>query len=109
MRLQVRVRVENAGRVELDDAEAESLVRTKTFHIGMITMCVPASVWLAHATGTFGACALAALPLWLGGLAEAIVPGATVAETCKRIGQTLAACAFGGFVGVLCVSAGMGN
>ena len=82
----VRARVEQAGRVvDLDDIETALLVRTKAVHIGMIVGCVPGSVWLAHAAATFGTCALAAVPLWIGGLAEAFVSGATPSETCKRI------------------------
>ena len=80
--------------------QTAALSKTKALHIGLLVVCVPASVWLAHATATFGACALAALPLWVGGLAEAVVPGATPAATFKRLGGTVATCALGGAVGM---------
>ena len=100
----VRARVENAGRVELDDVQTAALSKTKALHIGLLVVCVPASVWLAHATATFGACALAALPLWVGGLAEAVVPGADPAATCKRLAQTMATCALGIALGVAAIA-----
>ena len=40
----LRSRVETAGRVELSDAEASALVRTKVVHIALIGGWIPFSV-----------------------------------------------------------------
>ena len=78
----VRARVEDAGRVELDDAEASALARTKAVHVALIVLAVHGAVWLGSLEAAFF---LPFLAFLLGGVAEAFVPGASVAETCKRI------------------------
>ena len=60
--------------MELDDTETTRLGRTKSLYIALFVVCIPGSVWLAHFTATFGACALAAAPLWLVGIVEAFQP-----------------------------------
>jgi hypothetical protein len=85
----VRRRVETAGRVDLGDKEADALARTKVVHIGLIMVCVPASLWAAHFTASFGACFVAVAAIWIGGLVEAFVPGATPGETARRVGETV--------------------
>ena len=41
----VRARVEDAGRVELDDAEASALARTKAVHVALLVLAVRGGVW----------------------------------------------------------------
>ena len=41
----VRARVEDAGRVELDDHEATALARTKAVHVVLIVLGVLGGVW----------------------------------------------------------------
>ena len=102
----VRARVVAVGRVELSDNEAKSLVQTKTVHVGLFMVFVPGSVWFAHYTATFGACLVAGVPLWVGGVVEAFKTGAPC-ETGRRVGAALAQMAFGfvfGFVFLLAFS-----
>ena len=44
----VRARVEDAGRVELDDAEATALARTKAVHVALIVLAVLGAVFLGQ-------------------------------------------------------------
>ena len=91
----VRARVEDAGRVELDDAEASALARTKAVHVALIVLAVLGAVWSGDPVVAFF---LAPLAFLLGGVAEAFVPGAGAAETAKRVGKVLGAWLLG-FVG----------
>jgi hypothetical protein len=85
----VRQRVETAGRVDLSDDEADCLAHLKVVHIVLIMVCVPASLLVAHVTASFGGCWVAMGPVWLGGVVEAFMPGATVGETARRVGETV--------------------
>lgn len=76
----VRARVEDAGHVELDDAEAAALARTKAAHVVLIVAFMLAAVWVQHSYGR----GLPLLALPLGGVVEAFVPGGSAAETAKR-------------------------
>ena len=49
----LRSRVETAGRVELSDAEASALVRTKVVHIALIGGWIPFSVSAAAPSPTY--------------------------------------------------------
>ena len=93
----VRARVEDAGRVELEDAEASALARTKAVHVALLVLGVLVGVWSGDKDVASGLVFLAFL---LGGVAEAFVPGASAAQTCKRVGKVLGAAllGFGGFV-----------
>ena len=82
----VRARVEDAGRVELEDAEASALARTKAVHVALIVLSV-CSLMLVGEPGAF----LPLLAFLLGGVAEALVLGASAAETAKRVGKVLGA------------------
>ena len=90
----VRARVEDAGHVELEDAEATALARTKVVHVALLVLAVLGGVW----SGDDG---MALLPTFLafllGGVAEAFVPGASAAETAKRVGKVLGAWLLGVF------------
>eukprot|EP01051_Picozoa_sp_SAG22_P016310 SAG22_NODE_2280_length_2761_cov_3.172802_2_plen_156_part_00 len=91
----VRARVEDAGRVELGDAEAAALVRMKAIHVSLIVVCVLSGVWAAD-----GLPYRYILVFFLGGVAEACAPGNAMqlAERAKRVGAAVAA-ALAGFVG----------
>ena len=82
----VRARVEDAGRVELGDAEASALARTKAVHVALIVLSV-CSVMVVGLWSFF----LSFLAFLLGGVVEAVVPGAGAAETAKRVGKVLGA------------------
>jgi len=92
----VRARVEDAGHVELDDAEASALARTKAVHVALLVLAVLGAVW----SGSLAAFLLSFLAFLLGGVAEAFVPGASGAQTAKRVGEALGAWLLG-FVGFL--------
>lgn len=99
----VRARVEDAGRVELGDGEASALTRTKAVHVALIVLGVLGAVWsgvdnISAKTGEGTLQTLPPLAFLLGGLAEAFVTGASVAETAKRVGKVLGAWLLG-FVG----------
>ena len=93
----VRARVEDAGHVELEDAEASALARTKAVHVALIVLGMLGGVWSGTVEAAFF---LPFLAFLLGGVAEAFVPGASAAETAKRAGKVLGAWLLGmvGFV-----------
>ena len=101
----VRTRVEEFGRVELRDAEAAALVRSKAVHVALVAGGVIVGVWSANG----GASTLIAfLAFWLGGVAEAVAtPGAGAAEKAKGVGKATGAAALG-YVGVFMLAVGMG-
>jgi hypothetical protein len=101
----VRTRVEEFGRVELRDAEAAVLVRSKAVHMALIVAAVLAAVW--SATGA-AAVVIVFDAFLLGGVAEAVAtPGAEAGEKAKGIGKAMGAAMLGGigfmilFVGVV--------
>jgi len=94
----VRARVEDAGRVKLDDAELSALARTKAVHVVLIVLVV-SSLMVFGPAGTF----LSLLVFPLGGVAAAFVPGETSrAETAQRVGKALGASLLG-IVGFVCL------
>ena len=104
----VRTRVEEFGRVELRDAEAAALVRSKAVHVALLAGAMLAGVWSVD----FDAASMNAfLAFWLGGVAEAVAtPGAGAAEKVKGFGKATGAAVLG-FVsfGVLMVVAFSSN
>jgi hypothetical protein len=96
---QVRRRMEAAGRVELVGDEAAILARTKAVHIGLIMVFLPASLFVAHITASFGGCIVAMAPVWLGAIAEAFAHTAPGGETARRVGETMLQAAMGVFFG----------
>jgi hypothetical protein len=60
----VRTRVEEFGRVELQDTEAEALVRSKAVHVVLLVVAVPTIVWSGNARV---AVLILFLAFWLGG------------------------------------------
>ena len=89
----VRTRVEEFGRVELRDAEAAALVRSKAVHVVLLVGAVLAGVWSADYVV---AGLIAFLAFWLGGVAEAVAtPGAGAAEKAKGVGKAMGAAALG--------------
>jgi hypothetical protein len=94
----VRTRVEEFGRVELWDAEAAALVRSKAVHMALLVGAVLAAVWSANRqdVGRIGF-----LVFWLGGVVEAVAtPGPGAAEKAKGVGKATGAAALG-VVGVV--------
>ena len=89
----VRTRVEEFGRVELRDAEAAVLVRSKAVHVALVAGAVLAGVWSADFNTAW---LIAFLAFWLGGVAEAVAtPGAGAAEKAKGVGKATGAAALG--------------
>ena len=82
----VRARVEDAGRVVLTDAEASALARTKAVHVVLLVLSV-----LVATLQDGLALGLVFVAFMLGGVAEAFVPGAGVAETAKGVGTAVGA------------------
>ena len=79
---EVRMRVEESGRVDLGEAEATALVLTKAVHVGLIVVLVPYLVWSEDLdTGL----SLAFLAFWLGGVAGAVGAGGGAAAVCKGV------------------------
>ena len=84
-------------RVEIGDAEAVSLARTKAVHVALITVAVPAAVWMADSPeDTF----LPFLIFWLAGAAEAVGDavsgGGGAAGACKGLAKVTVAALLGG-------------
>ena len=107
----VRSLVEESGHVELSDAQAAGLARTKPIHICLIVATVLGGVAMG-AYGMVGSLAAAAIffsfiAFGLAGAAEAFGAGRSGVEVCKEIAKTAAA-ALLGLVGwlVLTVLAG---
>eukprot|EP01043_Picozoa_sp_COSAG02_P060381 COSAG02_NODE_7878_length_2806_cov_7.132989_1_plen_486_part_00 len=102
----MRARVEAVAPVEMDDAEACAMARTKVVHLALIVLTVLGAVW----SGTYGS-VTSMLPLLtfgpLGGVAQVVVLGASVVETAKRVGKVLGASLLGlcgfGFLSTLLV------
>ena len=97
----MRSRVETAGRVELSDAEASALVRTKVVHIALIGGWIPFSVSAAAPSPTYSNVLKTPLQqvatglidptfmiFLIGGVVESFVPGSTVVATAKRLAIT---------------------
>ena len=87
--------------MELEDAEASALAHTKAVHVALLVVIVPGAVW-------FGSFHNALFPPFLvfllGGVAESFVPGASAAQTAKRVGKALGAWLLG-FLGFMVVFA----
>ena len=102
----VRIRVEEFGRVELQDAEAAALVRSKVMHVALLAGAVLAGVWSANSKA---AIYIVSLAFWLGGVAEAVAtPGAGAAEKAKGVGKATGAAALG-FVGFFILMIALGS
>eukprot|EP01045_Picozoa_sp_COSAG04_P004037 COSAG04_NODE_171_length_21611_cov_4.302808_11_plen_483_part_00 len=88
----VRARMENEGRVELGDAEASALARTKAVHVLLLVVAVLGVVWSGDQQQ---AVFLTFFAFLLGGMAEEFVPGASAAETAMRVAKVLGVCLLG--------------
>ena len=100
----VRTRVEEFGRVELRDAEAAALVRSKAVHVALLVGVMLVTVWAGDAEGVLSAILIAFLAFWLGGVAEAVAtPGAGAAEKAKGVGKATGAATLG-LIGSIFVS-----
>eukprot|EP01046_Picozoa_sp_COSAG06_P000246 COSAG06_NODE_7_length_38054_cov_37.302569_8_plen_470_part_00 len=86
----VRVRVEDAGRVELGVAEALALARTKLVHVALLMLTVCSLIWLPEGEEHVAMLQIPWGAFLLGGMLDAfVVPGASAAETAKRAGKVL--------------------
>ena len=104
----VRSLVEESGHVELSDAQAAGLARTKPIHIFLIVAAVLGAV----AVGAYGVHAAAFifsfLAFGLAGATEAFGAGRSGAEVCKEIAKTAGAALLGmvGFFVLLVLALG---
>jgi hypothetical protein len=104
----VRTRVEEFGRVELRDAEAAALVRSKAVHVALIVGAVLATVWSADG-GTAANTIWPGLAFWLGGVAEAVAtPGTGAVEKAQGVGKATGAMLLG-FVGFCILAVAIGG
>ena len=83
----VRSRVEEAGRVELDDEDVSALTRTKVVHVVMIVVVVFTAVAWPNGTSPLKPLIL----WWMGAAVEALIePGASAPNRCKGVATALA-------------------
>jgi hypothetical protein len=86
----VRSRVEDAGRVELSDAEVAALVRTKVVHLVFLVVAVMASTLCAPLFGLDGTAArFLILAVFAANIGQAFQPGATPAEVGIQVGKKI--------------------
>ena len=101
----VRARVEDAGRVELDDAEAATLARTKAVHVLLLVL----AMLVGAQSGQIGSAIMIVFPaFWLGGVVGSLAPGATAVETGKRVGLVLGSSLLGLVAFVFIMGAALG-
>lgn len=86
----MRTLVEDAGRVDLNDATAAALVRMKIAHLCLIPLAIAAPMVLGRQTYL-----LVNGGFWAGGVLESFAPGATATETFCRIVKVTGACILG--------------
>ena len=103
-----RARVEVEGRVELGEAEAAALMRSKAVHVALLVVAVPCAVVLGGSGGEFSyglALFLPSLAFWLVGATEAVLGSAGAGEACKEVGKVTGRCLLG-LVGLMVLNAG---
>lgn len=94
----LRTRLEEAGRVDLGDADAAALARTKLVHTVVILVAVLAAVSVSAYGGMGFWTAIIGFPFlafWAGGVAEAFGVGRSVSELAKAVGWTTGAALLG--------------
>lgn len=98
----VRARVEEAGRVELTDKEATSLMRSKVFHASVIMLMIVFQVWVAGNALTYtkaasqaSALLLPRLVFWIGAVFEAAELKQGAPQTLRRVGEATGAMILG--------------
>ena len=89
---EARNRVVECGRVDLSAGEAKFLVRTKTVHVCLITVFVPAAV---RSQSAMVVLLLPPLGFWLGGVAEEVGARHGVCEIYKGVGIVTGKCLLG--------------
>ena len=98
---QSRARVEEAGRVDLDDSDVAALARSKAIYVSVIMVYIVFEIWLLSKPADLLAMAIPPfLFWWLAGMIEigtgtecAKMPG----EMCKLLGASILAFIFFGF------------
>ena len=85
-----RARVEVEGRVELGEAEAAALMRSKAVHVAVLVVAVPCAV-VGGGSGDLASYLLAQilpfLAFWVAGGTEAVLGSAGAGEACKEVGK----------------------
>ena len=74
--------------MELDDAEAAALARTKGVHVGLLVLLVLLAVWSGD---VWTVLLLPPFAFLIGGVVETVVAGATAVETGQGIGKVVGA------------------
>jgi hypothetical protein len=77
----VRTRVESEGRVDIDEREAVTLMRSKVVHAVALVVAVP--VGLQDPANIISL--LPKVIFWFGGLIEAVLNANNAAEACKGV------------------------
>ena len=93
-----RARVEVEGRVELGEAEAAALMRSKAVHVVVVAAAVPCAVALGGGGGDDSFDLVLLIPLlafWLAGATEAVLGSAGAGEACKEVGKVTGRCLLG--------------
>ena len=90
-----RARVEVEGRVELGEAEAAALMRTKVVHMVVLVVAVPCTVVGGGSGNDFVVFFLPPLAFWLAGVTEAVLGSAGAGEACKEVGKVTGRCLLG--------------
>lgn len=95
----LHARVEDEGRVELEEVEAVALMRSKATHVAMLVLVVPCAVAVGGGTaaGSGGngggrnsldlGLFLPVFAFWVAGAAEAAMSAVGVGEACKQVGM----------------------
>ena len=87
----VRAHVEREGRVELQEAEAATLMRSKVAHVCALAVVVPAAVAMAskgHRDDMYYVpYRYTVVAFWLAGLFETVPRANSLADACKDIGK----------------------
>ena len=82
-----RARVEVEGRVELGEAEAAALMRSKAVHVAVLVAAVPCAVVGGGSGNDFVVFFLPPLAFGLAGVTEAVLGSVSAGEACKEVGK----------------------
>ena len=105
-----RTRVEDAGRMELADADASTLARSKTSHMILLLIALLGGLWAAAlGYSTFQVLFLPFPAFWIGGVLEALNKGGTTEEKLRRVFQLLVSCSAGPICMMATIAHGAGE
>ena len=100
-----RARVEVEGRVELGEAEAATLMRTKAVHVALVLVVVPCAVGAHAKVDTMLSLSLPFVAFWVAGVTEAVLGRASAREVCNEVGKVTGRSTLG--LGVLLLAASL--